>query len=157
MQTLAKNKKSKLKLLKAQAPNPPTIPVLIWCNSTSHESSARVNLLNMHYSSNSNSKLNLKPKLKPTLKPKLKFQIKLNQSHRSSYIKLKLFKTQAKVQYDLQAFNTSQLPIFQLQLWKLYYSKIFQELKCYKLQKSKTKAQVLRSSIFRSYRFYMLG
>ena len=73
----------------------------------------------MHYSSNSNSKLNLKPKLKPTLKPKLKFQIKLNQSHRSSYTKLKLFKTQAKVQYDLQASNTSQLPIFQLQLWKI--------------------------------------
>ena len=127
MQTQAKNQKSKLKLLKAQAPHPPTIPVLIWCNSTSHESSARVNLLNMHYSSNSNSKLNLKPKLKlkckpklkSTLKSKLKFQIKLNQSHRLSYTKLKLFKTQAKVQYDLQASNTSQLPIFQLQLWKI--------------------------------------
>ena len=119
----------------------------------------------MHYSSNSNSKLNLKPKLKlkckpklkPTLKPKLKFQIKLNQSHRSSYTKLKLFKTQTKVQDDLQASHTSQVPTFQQQLSKIILLKIFPKLECYKLQKSKTKDQVLRSSIFSSFRKYILG
>ena len=133
----------------------------------------------MHCSSNSNSKLNLKPKLKlkckpklkPTLKPKLKFQIKLNQSHHSSYTKLKLFKHKLKFNMICKPPTLLNFQYFNYNYGKLYcskifpeliknfpeLSKIFPELKFYKLQKSKTKGQVLRSSIFRSYRFYMLG